>query len=163
MVFTKVLENFNFLTCSLCSWYGTWYLGRQKHCLYWGSFNNYVDQNLTNFDPLPPSSEQAWTFTLGLEKWFCFVFKFKMLDTRLSYWHKNKQNWASQQGRKLAKSGSNKKNFQFCQSYSYVNRKVWCQAFWIWKQKKIILPDLNVYVFHQTLNYFNWSPEENRN
>ena len=28
-----------------------------------GSFNNYVDQNLTNFDPLPPSSGQAWTFT----------------------------------------------------------------------------------------------------
>ena len=32
--------------------------------------------------------------------------------------------------------------FQFCQSYIYVNRKVWCQAFWIWKQKKFILPDL---------------------
>ena len=27
-----------------------------------GSFNNYVDQILTNFDPLPPSSGQAWTF-----------------------------------------------------------------------------------------------------
>ena len=26
-----------------------------------GSFNNYVDQILTNFDP-PPSSGQAWTF-----------------------------------------------------------------------------------------------------
>ena len=63
----------------------------------------------------------------------CLEFKFD--DTRLSYWHKNKigrielfflllpdfanslpcwlsqQNWASQQGRKLAKSGSNKKNF----------------------------------------------------
>ena len=29
---------------------------------YKGSFNNYVDQILTNFDPLPPSSGQAWTF-----------------------------------------------------------------------------------------------------
>ena len=27
-----------------------------------GAFNNYVDQILTNFDPLPPSSGQAWTF-----------------------------------------------------------------------------------------------------
>ena len=26
-----------------------------------GAFNNYVDQILTNFDPLPPSSGQAWT------------------------------------------------------------------------------------------------------
>ena len=27
-----------------------------------GAFNNYVDQIFTNFDPLPPSSGQAWTF-----------------------------------------------------------------------------------------------------
>ena len=27
-----------------------------------GAFNNYVDQILTNFDPLPPSSGQVWTF-----------------------------------------------------------------------------------------------------
>ena len=33
--------------------------------------------------------------------------------------------WDSQQGRELAKSGSNKRKFQFCQSYFYVNRKVW--------------------------------------
>ena len=31
--------------------------------------------------------------------------------------------WASQQGKKLAKSGSNKMFFQFCQSYSYVNQR----------------------------------------
>ena len=41
------------------------------------------------------------------------------------------QNWASQQGRKFAKSGSNNFFFQFCQSYSYVNRKVWCHQIWI--------------------------------
>ena len=33
-----------------------------------GSFNNYVDQNLTSFDPLPPSSGQAWKFTYPLLK-----------------------------------------------------------------------------------------------
>ena len=27
-----------------------------------GAFNNYVDQNLTIFDPLPPLSGQAWIF-----------------------------------------------------------------------------------------------------
>ena len=45
-------------------------------------------------------------------------------------------------GQKISKVRKQQKKFQFCQSYSYVNRKVWCQAFWIWKQKKIILPDL---------------------
>ena len=39
--------------------------------------------------------------------------------------------WDSQQGRELAKSGSNKKKIQFCQSYSYVNRKVWYHQIWI--------------------------------
>ena len=34
-------------------------------------------------------------------------------------------------GRKLAKSGSSKKKIQFCQSYSYVNRKVWYHQIWI--------------------------------
>ncbi len=29
-----------------------------------GAFNNYVDQILTNFDPLPPSSGQEWTFCI---------------------------------------------------------------------------------------------------
>ena len=43
----------------------------------------------------------------------------------------SQQNWASQQGRKLAKSGSNKKKFQFCKSYSYVYRKVWYHQIWI--------------------------------
>ena len=43
----------------------------------------------------------------------------------------SQQNWASHQGRKLAKSGSNKKKIQFCQSYSYVNRKVWHRQIWI--------------------------------
>ena len=38
--------------------------------------------------------------------------------------------WASQQGRELATSGTNKKN-QICQSYSYVNRKVWYHQIWI--------------------------------
>ena len=98
-----------------------------------------------------------------------FAFKFKMLDTRLSYWHKNKigrieiyfccfltllifcpVSWVSfaetsQQGRKLAKSGSNKKNFQFCQSYSYVNRKVWYHQIWIPSNLYFIVSDL-IYV-----------------
>ena len=39
--------------------------------------------------------------------------------------------WDSQQGRELAKSGSKKKEIQFCQSYSYVNRKVWYHQIWI--------------------------------
>ena len=34
----------------------------RKKFLNKGAFNNYVDQILTNFDPLPPSSGQAWTF-----------------------------------------------------------------------------------------------------
>ena len=33
-----------------------------KTKIYKGAFNNYVDQILTNFDPLLPSSGQAWTF-----------------------------------------------------------------------------------------------------
>ena len=32
------------------------------HILAQGTFNNYVDQILPNFDPLPPSSTQLWTF-----------------------------------------------------------------------------------------------------
>ena len=66
--------------------------------------------------------------------WNLSCLEFKFDDTRLSYWHKNKigrtgfflllldfanslpcwlsqQNWAGQQGRKLAKSGSNKNDF----------------------------------------------------
>ena len=85
---------------------------------------------------------------IGWAPWNLSWLELKFDDTRLSYWHKNKvsrieiylllpdfanslpcwlsqQNCASQQGRKLAKSGSNKFLFQFCQSYSYVNRKVW--------------------------------------
>ena len=92
---------------------------------------------------------------LGLTLWNLSCLEFKFDDTRLSYWHKNKigrieiffccfltllifcpVSWVSfaetsQQGRKLAKSGSNKKKFQFCQSYSYVNRKVWYHQIWI--------------------------------
>ena len=33
---------------------------------YKGAFNNYVDQILPNFDPLPPSSGQLWTFYMTL-------------------------------------------------------------------------------------------------
>ena len=39
--------------------------------------------------------------------------------------------WDSQQGRELANSGSIKTNFQFCQSYYHVNRKVWYRQIWI--------------------------------
>ena len=46
----------------------------------------------------------------------------------LTLWN---QNWDSQQGRELATSGSNNFFFQFCQSYSYVNRKVWYHQIWI--------------------------------
>ena len=93
--------------------------------------------------------------SLGLTLWNLSCLEFKFDDTRLSYWHKNKigriekkfccfltllifcpVGWVSfaetsQQGKKLAKLGSNKKNFQFCQSYSYVNRKVWYHQIWI--------------------------------
>ena len=34
----------------------------KKLLLLKGAFNNYVDQILSIFDPLPPSSGQAWTF-----------------------------------------------------------------------------------------------------
>ena len=36
----------------------------------WGlwAFNNYMDQNLPNFDPPPPSSRQKWTlYPLSLD------------------------------------------------------------------------------------------------
>ena len=38
--------------------------GRAKHIPNKGAFNNYVDQILTIFDPLPPLSGQAWTFNI---------------------------------------------------------------------------------------------------
>ena len=38
-----------------------------------GAFNNYVDQILTNFDPLPPSSGQAWTFYILLSAWLQYL------------------------------------------------------------------------------------------
>ena len=93
--------------------------------------------------------------------------EFELDDTRLSYWQKNKigrieiffccfltllifcpvgwsqQNWPSQQGRKLAKSGSNNFFFQFCQSYSYVNRKVWYHQIWIPSNLAFIVSDLH--------------------
>ena len=50
--------------------------------------------------------------------------------------------WDSQQGREVAKSGSNKKKFQFCQSYSYVNRKVWYHQIWIPNNLGFIVSDL---------------------
>ena len=59
----------------------------------------------------------------------------------LPYWL-SQQNWPSQQDRKLAKSGSNKNIFQFCQSYSYVNRKVWYHQIWIPNNLGIIVSDL---------------------
>ena len=33
-----------------------------SHFPCWGSFNNYVDEILPNFAPLPPSSGQLWAF-----------------------------------------------------------------------------------------------------
>ena len=104
--------------------------------------------------------------TLGLTLWNLSCLEFKFDDTRLSYWHKNKierieiffccfltllifcpVSWVSfaetsQQGRKLAKSGSNKKKIQFCQSYSYVNRKVWYHQIWIPSNLYFIVSDL---------------------
>ena len=99
--------------------------------------------------------------------------EFKFDDTRLSYWHKNKigriefflllpdfanslpcwlshQNWASKQGRKSAKSGSNKKKFQFCQSYSFVNRKVWYHQIWIPNNLDFIVSDL-IYIASRSM------------
>ena len=40
-------------------------------------------------------------------------------------------NWDSQQGRDLATSGGNKQKIKFCQSYSYIIRKVWYHQIWI--------------------------------
>ena len=57
----------------------------------------------------------------------------------------------SQQGRKLAKSGSIKKKFQFCQSYFYVNRKVWYHQIWIPNNLGFIVSDL-IYIPGQ----FRW-------
>ena len=90
--------------------------------------NSVIKRNLS--DPLLLKTVPR----LGWAPWNLSCLEFKFDDTRLSYWHKNKigriekkmllpdfanslpcwlsqQNWASQQGRKLAKSGSNKKNF----------------------------------------------------
>ena len=87
------------------------------------------------------NSPKVWL--LGWAPWNLSCLQFKFDETRLSYWHKNNIGrneiflllpdfanflpcwlaqfcWDSQQGRELAKSGSNKKNFNSC-----VNRKVW--------------------------------------
>ena len=34
-------------------------------------------------------------------------------------------------GQRISKVRKQQKEFQFCQSYSYVNRKVWCHQIWI--------------------------------
>ena len=52
----------------------------------------------------------------------------------------------SQQFRKLAKSGRNKKKIQFCQYYSYVNRKIWYHQIWISNNLGFIPnPDLKLF------------------
>ena len=65
--------------------------------------------------------------------------------------------WASQQGRELATSGSNRKKIQFCQSYSYVNRKVWYHQIWIPNNLGFIVSDLTYicrYIFFLSLCLF---------
>ena len=108
------------------------------YLLVWSSWKVNIAENCT----------AEWGCRLGWAPWNLSCLEFKFDDTRLSYWHKNKIGgieifflllpdfanflpswpaqfwWDSQQGRELAKSGSNKKKFQFCQSYSCVNRKV---------------------------------------
>ena len=103
---------------------------------------------------------------LGWAPWNPSCLEFKFDDTRLSYWHKNKIGriekknlllpdfanflpgwpaqfwWDSQRGRELAKSGSVKKNFQFCQSYSDVNRKVCYHQIWIPNNLGFMVSDL---------------------
>ena len=44
-------------------------------------------------------------------------------------------------------SGSNNKKIQFCQSYSYVNRKVWYHQIWIPNSLGFIVSDL-MFVLH---------------
>ena len=44
-----------------------------------GSFNNYVEQTLQNFDYLPPSSGQLWTFYIP----FVHLTKFKISTDHL--------------------------------------------------------------------------------
>ena len=58
----------------------------------------------------------------------------------------SQQNWASQQGRKLAKSGCNNFFFQFCQSYSYVNRNVWYHQIWIPNNLGFIVSDIPCWI-----------------
>ena len=99
-----------------------------------------IFSNFVPFSECPNFENNFWgnscfVLTLGWAPWNLSCLEFKFDDTRLSYWHKNKigrieiffccfltllifcpVSWVSfaetsQQGRKLAKSGSNKKNF----------------------------------------------------
>ena len=53
-----------------------------------------------------------------------------------------KLNLESPQGRDLATSGCNKNNFQLCQSYSYIMRKVWYHQIWIQNNLGFMVSDL---------------------
>ena len=63
-----------------------------------------------------------------------------------------KLNWdsqqGSQQGRDLATSGGNEKNFQLGQSYSCIMRKVWYHQIWIQKNLGFIVSDL-IYIAYE--------------
>ena len=71
--------------------------------------------------------------------------------------------WDSQHGRELAKSGSNKNKFQFYQSYSYVNKKLWYHQIWIPNNLGFIVSDLTyIPCLHRTTWFWLllWSARE---
>ena len=106
---------------------------------------------------------------LGWAPWNLSCLEFKFDDTRLSYWHKNKigrieiyfccfltllilcpfgcLSKTEPTGQKISKVRKQQKNFQFCQSYSNVNRKVWYHQIWIPNNLGFIVSDL-MYIFN---------------
>ena len=97
--------------------------------------------------------------------WFGFFLKLVLLDmrsqsrkslsgilalkhdmyVRMSTW--NPAFEKSQQGRDFAKSGCNKKKFQWSQSYFYIMRKVWYHQIWIQNYFGFIMSDLMYVLF----------------
>ena len=63
----------------------------------------------------------------------------------------------SQQGRKFCKVRKQQKKFQFCQSYSYVNRKVSYHQIWIPNNLGFIVSDLMYFLSISCANAWNVS------
>ena len=114
--------------------------------------------------------------------------EFKFDDTRLSYWHKNKigrieiffgcfltllilcpvgclskteqAKLSKPTGQKISKVRKQQKKFQFCQSYSYVNSKVWYHKIWIPNNLGFMVLIL---MYIQTTEYILWFKFELQN